>query len=496
MNRKTEHQDTNLTEEPSGSWLERNGIVTLAVGAQLIALLITLPTWQVRSAPVNLPLFDVPQIPYLWLVAIFASAISAWWLRRFGSWIHLAVLILACCWDQFRIQPQFFFGWVFIWAACDLQTKRTDGLGLVFCRWSLIILWFWAGFHKLYSPEWMGHASCNFLWKMGLPRDAALNFHVVFAILVGAGEMVVALFAFIRPRVAAVFGVLLHVGILVALTCANWNYSVFPWNLLATYFCFRLFLNHEWKFSGRELVVGSLMMLAPALFYFGQVDRAFAMVLYSGMTPKGQITHADGREYPIEKITGWGHMAVPFPAEVRTNKQYFDLTAAPGSKLHILDKRMTERDQFFLKTDGGIVEIDKTRFFRGTADEILGSAIDDAAARFEMDKAQIERKQRDKVSMVHAITFTPENYSRRLLSLVSGYPNVEQIQLSNTTITDEDLKLLNGLQKLQGIGLNNTDITINGLMQLKDLPNLTLIQVDPKKFTGLQIQEVFQNLDK
>lgn len=499
MNQEKTLPDPSPSLPPRGSWL-----LILAILSQLATLVVTLPTWQVRSSPPNLPLFDLPQIPLLWLILIFASAIVPWWLRRIGSWIHLAVLVLACVWDQFRIQPQFYFGWVFIYAAADSSASsaiREPGMGWRFCRCALLALWFWAGLHKLLSPEWFDYRSFEFLKGMGV-SPSVQNLHWWFAALVGGSEVALAVVAILKPRVAAWLCVPLHVGIVLSLLISNWNFSVIPWNFSAAVFGFLVLReSSDWKTDFREWLVGATLLLLPSLFYVGIMDRAFSFVLYSGMTPSGIITHMDDRSEAdslnpkLEKIRGWGKLGVPFPAEWRTLRQYFELTARKGSKLYIRDPRGMLDDEYFLKTEKGSKKITKNEFFLQQLGTVKGIAHDSKFAIFALGKKSIKQLKRSKEGMVYAIEFTPENYSRELLAQVRGYPNLEQINLANCDVEDDDLKLLDGLFRLEGIGLTNTKVTGRGLRHLERLPMIRMIEIEGSRITPDQLEDFWWRLE-
>lgn len=497
-------ENTKPDKKPIGVQ-RRRGLLGVAILSQLATLIITFPTWRVRTDPPNLPLLDVPQIEWLWLILIFSSTVLPWWLGRNGSWIHLLVLVLSCLWDQYRIQPQFYFGWVFIFAASSCVGQRYDEsdprFGWRFCRWALIALWLWAGIHKLISPEWMTFRSQYFMHSMGM-GEVAERLHGWFALAIGVSEVGLALIACWKPRAAAWLCIPLHIGIVISLLIASWNFSVIPWNVSAAVFGF-LILNEvpEWKFDRREWLAGVLLMIVPALFYVGKVDRAFAFVLYSGMTPTGLISHmdepfsTDKLDPRVEKIYGWNELAVPFPQERRTLRQHFELTAREGSKLYIRDPRAFLDDQYFVKTKNGSKRITKNEFYSMRLGSVMGIAHDSRASLYAFQGKDVQRLKRSQEGMIYAIKFTPENYSRELLAEVAGYPNVEQIELANCDVSDDDLKLLTGLFRLEGIGLSNTKVTAAGLRHLESLPMLHLVEIEGSQISPDELDEFWERLD-
>jgi Leucine-rich repeat (LRR) protein len=77
---------------------------------------------------------------------------------------------------------------------------------------------------------------------------------------------------------------------------------------------------------------------------------------------------------------------------------------------------------------------------------------------------------------IYAVAFTPENFEPKLLANLKGLPNLRQVQLSGTQVTDGDLKELVSLRMLTGVGLDNTAITDAGLLSLAPLPYLTMVE--------------------
>ena len=120
-------------------------LIALCVLAQFITLIMTWQLWQVRETPINFPLWECPWIPFggLLLLSLIYVLIDP----RRGALIHLVILAIACVADQYRIQPQFISIAVLIFG-CSSSERR------MLCRWYLIALWFWAGMHKIFSPEW------------------------------------------------------------------------------------------------------------------------------------------------------------------------------------------------------------------------------------------------------------------------------------------------------------------------------------------------------
>lgn len=494
---------------------ENYGLV-LAVLAQATTILITWPTWNVRTDPPNLPLLDMPPFSMGWLM--LASLALPFFLRRSGSWIHLVILIAAGCADQFRVQPQFYFGWLFVWYTSSIRPKPATGESNAspssthwaeeFTRWTLASLWLWSGIHKLLSPEWFGPRSYHFLQQMGLVSpgtlDSASQWCFLFALLIGVSEVSLGLLALVKPRWAAYACIPLHLGIVFSLLLANWNFSVLTWNLMCACCGFVIFRSDRIKLIPKQPSVQCLavvLLVMPSLFYLGWVDRAFSFVLYSGMTPRGTISHfepgVDVAKPRIESILGWNQpgkspLAVPFPREHRCLKKYFELTANPGSKLAIYDPRPWVDDEYCLRTHDGLAEISKLEFHAMGLNQIRGIAGDDSLSDFHLQLAQVRRLARSEQEMVYAIAFTPQNYSRDLLPYLAGFPNLEQINFANCRLTNDDLKHLSGLVRLKGLGLSGTLVSREGLQHLSGLPELSVIEFQGSQLTQEDIDLFFQ----
>ena len=125
-----------------GPWYS---LLVLCVLAQTITVVLTWRLWLVREYPINLPLLDGPWISFG--APVLLSLIYVLIDPRRGAVIHIVVLAIACFADQYRIQPQFLSISVLIFGCSTTQRQN-------YCRWYLIAMWFWAGTHKIFSPEW------------------------------------------------------------------------------------------------------------------------------------------------------------------------------------------------------------------------------------------------------------------------------------------------------------------------------------------------------
>jgi hypothetical protein len=300
------------------------------------------------------------------------------------------------------------------------------------------------------------------------------TWHYPVAIAIATVEFALGLIAGCKPRWAACLCPLLHVGIIAMLLFIQWNYSVIPWNLATAIIgCWVLWKSPPPVRPGWEKGLATAMLIYPAGFYIGLVDHGYANVLYSDFVPHGLITHRDGR---LERIKGWDRVNVPFPNERRTLRRYFERVAVPGSKLHIDDNRPYLPDLFYvLDTEGRALEIERDAFFEGTLDDVAGIAGDSRRSVFLLAKAGAKMLKREKDSMIYAIAFNPEQFDPKLLRLLNGLPNLEQVQLQGCRVRDGDLAHLRDLVKLNSIGLYDTDVSPAGLDYLRSLPVLTRI---------------------
>jgi len=104
------------------------------------------------------------------------------------------------------------------------------------------------------------------------------------------------------------------------------------------------------------------------------------------------------------------------------------------------------------------------------------SVVDDPRNIFELELAGAKMKRRKELDVIYAIEFPPDKFETQQLGLLSGLPNVEQIQLGGCKITDQDLDLIPILRKLYGIGLDQTQITDEGLSYLAKHKLLQIVE--------------------
>jgi len=334
-------------------------------------------------------------------------------------------------------------------------------------------MWFWAGAHKILSPEWPMIA-WNLLENSNVDPHHS---YLLFTWMIPLAEIFLAGIAIFRPHLAAIVCVILHLGIVVFLSplFLDFNVSVIPWNVATAVVGFALFWNAKagipaarWE---RVFAVGCLLL--PFGFYGGWIDRGLAFVLYSGNTPRAAITNKLG----VKILSDWGYLGVPFPSERRHFLTVFEKTANVGDKLHIMDRRPWLTDQFFVMGQKRIpTEISRQEFLIPSATDVKGTLLDDPLSIFMFKKHGTKMLARVKGGAVYAIEFNPKEFSPAILSYLKGLPNLEQIQLANCDLNDEDMRHLSELYALVGVGLSNTRINDRGLSYLTELKNLRVIE--------------------
>ncbi|WP_250931557.1 hypothetical protein [Aporhodopirellula aestuarii] len=485
---------------PASVGRSQYALLLFGVICQLVTIGITWPLWQIRISPPHLPTWDLPQWPFGWLMVASLVLVAA--KPRWGVPVHWGVLIVACVWDQFRMQPQFF-------SIAVLMTACVWDAGRRVARWTLVSTWLWAGLHKLLSPDWFGYASHWVVARSGFDADST---YFGFALGVAVVELAVGLLAIFRPKWAAPACLVMHVGIalMISPVVLNWNESVLPWNLsVAVIGTWVMRTTETWRpDQAWEKVVCTICLFAPIGFYGGYLDHGFSGVLYSGSLPQGLITTKRG----LQPIEGWGELAVPFPSERRTLRIYFEQVAEPGAKLHLADPRPWLDDAFYvLDSDHHARPIDSDAFFAGVpvfddspADgfdqidssapyEISGVGLDSRRSKFELQRAGVRMVRRAADEPIYAVAFTKDSFDRELLNYLPGLPNLMQIQFAGTAIQDDDLRKLLRCRLLTGIGLDHTAITDAGLGHLKTLPYLQYIECEGTEITPEGLQSVIND---
>jgi hypothetical protein len=338
-----------------------NAFHWIVLAGAAATILLTWPLWQTREAPPMIPLLPLPSVGTA--VPILASLALAAAFPALGLGAYALVLTYAVAADATRLQPALVsFGL--------LMTARLPGrAGPAIARAHLLSLWFYAGLHKLLSPEFMADRRNPWMLE-ALVGDAPGWLRQIYPEIVIAGEIGLALAATIPAtrRLAALWAFLLHASILLPLSPLgrDWNRSVWAWNALLAVSGF--FLVAPWRESIRESwraapswakAVVALIAIFPAASQIGYGDPYLAHHLYSQSTPISYVCRTDqppperpglGRIYPTPDgkyqcrfIDFFPWLKVPEPGEHWFAHGYFNRTCAPGDILFIRERR-----RFFL----------------------------------------------------------------------------------------------------------------------------------------------------
>ncbi len=463
-------------------------LLVVCVVSQLVTVAITWPVWQARVSPVNLPWIattpqlsmGVPMVVSLLLVLVAPQKIA--------MVLHLGVLLAAIAMDQFRCQPQV-ISIAALMAACVFKSVRQ------LCVWYLISIWLWTGIHKVLSPDWFGYSSVDLLKRLRWVNPYV--YHVHFAVLVAASEIGIGVLAVLRPPIAALFCLALHLGIAIFLFVVNWNYSVLPWNLCTAVVGCWLLWNASTSTSGLglgpkllhrpnskwQLITLVMMMILPAGIYFGLVRHCFAHVLYSDHLPIAAITRGPDE---VEPLDGWDDFAVPFPHEKAAYVAYLKASGKPGQKLHVLDPRKFVKGGYFVVgPNRQVKEIGEQAFFSSDPLSEAGIAVDDPGVILELELAGVRMRKRKLRSMVFAAILDPQKFTPGLVDLLAGLPNLEEVQFRGCSIEDQDVKKLLKLSRLKRVGFDDTPVTLAGIKHLRGLESLELIQFGGADFTSV-----------
>lgn len=466
---------TPATDQQASRFTVRNWMLVLVVFCQFTTILITWQVWRVRDQPMNLPLFQfletigeqalLNSLGPLLILSLMLVLIRP----RLGIIVHAAIYLVACLFDQYRLQPQF-FSLIVLMCACVYAP------GIWFARWYLASMWIWTGIHKLLSEEWLGVVSYDFLGNYGIKADGWNHY---FAIGIGVTEVVLGLLSIFAPRKAILLCIAVHLGILLSLSplFANHNESVWPWNIATA-------VVGAWVLSQipapphtrlRYAVVATLLIV-PLGFYFNLVNSRLCFVLYSGDLPKAM--HASQER--LKRLDGWTGLEVPFPNSPRLFVQVFDRTAHPGDKLYVSDPRRWVSDRYFLKTaDGTVQEITRERFYRDdpNSGEVRGIEFDSRNAFWQLQKAGA-LLVKDEHQMVSSANLKGDHFGDREFKFLRQLPNLRELKAENTVVSDRGLQSLAGLRRLEILEIEGGQLTNECLAVVKELDALNWLRLE------------------
>lgn len=305
-------------------------------------LWVTRLLWTVRAEPPLLPAFDSPLVQFDYfgeaLIAAFAACI-VW--PHAGLAAYGVVAAAALTADQMRMQPQ-----IFSFALLMLGTWSNPTAKLL-ARTHLSSLWFFSGFHKLFSPDYYTQVA-PWLWKGIVPVVAFDSFATSFGVILAVIEVGLGIclwFPNLRRYVAWV-ALAMHLGIVATLNHLDgWNTSVWAWNLAIGAVAFVLIgrwcepLRFDIPHRSRWVGAGAVLLFAsPVLFYFGALDAYLCHCLYSANVASAEFHPGDGKQpYKLNWIGA--SVNVPLPPAHRLFESYFRAIAKPGDRLLVRDPR-------------------------------------------------------------------------------------------------------------------------------------------------------------
>lgn len=441
-------------------------LLCFGVLCQVATVLITWPVWQVRQTPPNLPLFDLPLLPFGQLVIISLVPCLIW--PRYGTLAHAGVVALACVFDQYRLQPQ-------VLALVVLLLACASDPGLWFARWYLATMWFWAGLHKLLSPEWWGSSSWWHLEQCGLNPEP---WHLPFALGIALTELGLGLAAMVRPRTAAPLCSLMHLGVLASLSplFRNFNPSVWPWNLasaLLGYWILRAVpptVAPPWRW-----LVPTLLLLVPAGYYVDLVNPHLASVLYSGNMPRAyHLSHAG-----VRRLDGWnGGLSVPFPDSPHLLSRAFERSAQVGDKLLILDPRPSLPDRYFmLGTDRQAHPITREQYLPAVDGAPAGVEITDPESSWRLKRAGLDITYLE-TGATYSISVPGTTAALALFRESAQIPNLYELKFQDAILSADAFSRLPAWSRLEIIELVRCQVPAGFLAELPKFRGLRYLHFE------------------
>jgi hypothetical protein len=309
----------------------------LVVSAAFIGTIaITWPLWNVRDSPALLPALDLPQLS---LGAPLIAAALATLIWPFPGTIVVSLLVAyGMVTDQTRMQPEFFSLPILLWGTLPSASTR------LIARTHLLALWFYAGLHKILSPDFLMDSGPRL--AMALPIAIPHNLLALGTAAIALAEIGTAILAFWRRSrwLAAWFALVIHGAILLSLAASGeWrNVAVWPWNLVLA--CSGFALIAPWReglgsaFLAAPLLprlAAATIAVAPIGFYAGVVDAYPAHHLYSSGVAQATVYCPVGCRPEQDVNATWYALNVPLPPEPRLFTASFAKTCAPGDVLRI-----------------------------------------------------------------------------------------------------------------------------------------------------------------
>lgn len=305
----------------------------VVVGAQLATLAVTWPLWTAHVTPPMLPVLPLPEVGFgpALVVAALAQVVAP----KRGVLAFGVLFSLACLADETRAQPQ-------LVSLLFLSAATWPEAGARFIgRVHLLVLWAWAGLHKVTSPAFLNLLGPRFVRDVWPDAPGVLTQAAGGALAMSEFVLAVLLFTPRTRRWAGWLTLGLHVGILLTLAAgANENASVWAWNFVLALSGVALF--EPWRegvgfdFRRQSAAVKALALtlaVFPLGWSLGLVDAYFAHHLYSVDVPV-----PDAPSKPFRAT--WRRLHVPIPPEHRLFHRLFDATCVPGETLTVKETRL------------------------------------------------------------------------------------------------------------------------------------------------------------
>ncbi len=321
----------------------------LVVAAQAATIVITWRLWTVRVDPPLLPAVDSPQFsPAIWLLGTLALTLA---LPGLGVALHFGLLVVAMLLDQTRMQPEVISLGLLLVGTLSSSTSLQNSSTVprkdarLIGRMHLIALWFFAGFHKLLSPDYYTGVVP---WMSGSSSPNHLITLQVIGGLMALAEMSLGVMAVVPRlrRACAIAACVFHLLVTAWLAGRHWNPAVWPWNVAlaaagpALIWPWRTSLVHDLRAAQWPArVAATALLVTPVGYYFGLIDPYLAHCLYARNVPKAQLLTTGGQQ----EIDTWSALRVPLPPAHRIFEQYFQATALPSERLVIDDPRWSAR---------------------------------------------------------------------------------------------------------------------------------------------------------
>lgn len=301
----------------------------------------------------NLPLLPNP-VDWIFFLAVVPLGILFVWKpeKKLYAWLLIGLMLILALQDQNRWQPWFYqYLLTFIlFTVFDARKEKDASLLFTLLAVMTAATYIWSGLQK-WTP---GFLTDTYTWllqpffpKAMLARIAWTGY--IFAALEGLGGLAL-LFRRTR-RTGIVFLLAMHAFILIALgpLGQNYNYVVFPWNILMVAWIIILFGKKAPPLTFAPLktalrrplaaLIFALYCLIPALDFFNCWDSYLALNLYSGNTSSGFTYFLNGNEKylpaPYHKYLKKTHDGEPYIDHKEWSLNELSVPTFPSRRIYV-----------------------------------------------------------------------------------------------------------------------------------------------------------------